>query len=81
MKPALFAHLPSVAVLVAVVLLATATAVSPGAGMAAAGVAVLLLAPWGLAAAIGIRFALRRQPREALLALAVILVALAAALW
>lgn len=81
MKPTLLVHLPSVAVLIAVALLATATVVSPGGGVAAAGVAVLLLAPWGLAAAIGIHSARRRQPREALLALAVILVAVAAALW
>lgn len=80
MKPTFLVHLPSVAVLLAVVLLATATVVSPGGGTAAAGVAILLLAPWGLAAAIGIRFT-RRQPREALLALAVILVAVVAALW
>lgn len=81
MKRAFLVHLPSVAVLIAVVLLATATVVSPGGGTAAAGVAVLLLAPWGLAAAIGIRSARRGQPREALLTLAVILVAVAAALW
>lgn len=80
MKPTFLVHLPWVAVLIAVVLLATAAVVSPGGGTAAAGVAVLLLAPWGLAAAIGIRSA-RRQPREALLALAIILVAVAAALW
>lgn len=81
MRRALLAHLPSIAVLLAVVLLAAATVVSPGREAAAAGVVVLLLAPWGLAAAVGIRSALRRQTREALLALAVILVAVAAALW
>lgn len=81
MKPALLVHLPAGAALVAVVLLAAAAVVAPGGGAAVAGVAVLLLAPWGLAVAIGIRFARRRQPREALLALAVILVAIAAALW
>lgn len=81
MKPTFLVHLPSVAVLIAVVLLATAAVMSPEGGTAAAGVAVLLLAPWGLAAAIGIRSARRGQRREALLTLAVILVAVAAALW
>ncbi|MGH9381996.1 MAG: hypothetical protein ACRD2Z_15480 [Thermoanaerobaculia bacterium] len=73
-------HLLSIAVLVAVVLLAAAAVWPAWSSLASLGVAVLLLAPWALAVAVGIRAFLRCDLAQALLALAVILVALSAAL-
>lgn len=81
MKRLSLAHLLPAAVVIAVVLLALAATAPSGTGrLAAAGLAVLLLTPWALAAAIGVRAGLRRNAQDALLALAVILVAALAVL-
>jgi hypothetical protein len=75
-------HLLPAAVVVAVLLLAlAATAPSADGRLAAAGLAVLLLAPWVLVAAIGVRAGLRRNVQDTLLVLALILGAVLAALW
>lgn len=81
MRRDLLPYLLSVAVLAAVALLALATVSPPSERLVSAGLAVLLLAPWGLAVALGIRAGLRRDLPEALVALAVLLVALTAVLW